>query len=87
MKIETLFDPLGLLTPYTMHAKVLLKETWLSVVDWHEPINENMSLNEMVSRAPLTGKYSYSPMPKEHSRCERTDLAHLFRCVPTSSNG
>ena len=67
-----------------MHAKVLLKETWLSVVDWHEPINENMSLNEMVSRAPLTGKYSYSPMPKEHSRCERTDLAHLFRCVPTS---
>lgn len=31
-KIATFFDPLGLLSPYTVRAKVLLQETWASGV-------------------------------------------------------
>ena len=31
-KIATLFDPLGLLSPYTVRAKVLPQETWASGV-------------------------------------------------------
>lgn len=43
-KIATLFDPLGLLSPYTVRAKVLLQEMWASGVDWDEPISTILSL-------------------------------------------
>ncbi|PFX14129.1 hypothetical protein AWC38_SpisGene21740 [Stylophora pistillata] len=41
--IATLFDPLGLLTPYTVRAKILLQKMWASGVDWDEPVGENLS--------------------------------------------
>ena len=43
-KIATLFDPLGLLSPYTVRAKFLLQEMWASGVDWDEPISTILSL-------------------------------------------
>ena len=42
--IATLFHPLGLLSPYTVRAKVLLQEMWASGVDWDEPISTILSL-------------------------------------------
>ena len=42
--IATLFDPLGLLTPYTVRAKILLQEMWASGVDWDESLSGNLSL-------------------------------------------
>ena len=41
--IATLFDPLGLLTPYTIRAKVLLQEIWASGVDCDAPVGEDLS--------------------------------------------
>ena len=42
-KMATLFDPLGLLSPYTVHAKVLLQEIWASGVSSDEPVNKELS--------------------------------------------
>jgi len=41
-KIATLFDPLGLLLPYTMRAKVLIQEMWASDVDGDEPVDRRL---------------------------------------------
>ena len=45
-KITTLFDPLGLLAPFTIISKLLMQETWSAGIDWNEkvtgPIEQNM---------------------------------------------
>ena len=39
----TLFDPLGLLSPYVIRAKIILQEMWESGVDWDDLIEESLS--------------------------------------------
>ena len=39
-KIASLFDPLGLLSPYTIRSKMLLQEMWISGRDWDDNLDE-----------------------------------------------
>ncbi|XP_055604258.1 uncharacterized protein LOC129752511 [Uranotaenia lowii] len=34
------FDPLGLLTPFTVHGKILIQELWRAGCEWDETIND-----------------------------------------------
>lgn len=43
-KIATLFDPLGFLNPYTVRAKMIMQQLWLSGVDWDEDIAPECSM-------------------------------------------
>ncbi|XP_055590680.1 uncharacterized protein LOC129742764 [Uranotaenia lowii] len=38
--VMTLFDPLGILSPYLVHGKVLIQELWRSGVGWDEQISD-----------------------------------------------
>ena len=38
-KIASLFDPLGLLAPFTVRAKVLLQSMWISGYDWDDEVD------------------------------------------------
>ena len=57
--IATLFDPLGLLSPYTVCAKVLLQEMRVSGVEWDEPVGGDLLMkavkwfNELLSLPSL----------------------------------
>ena len=39
-KIATIFDPLGLLSPFIVRAKIILQEIWSLGVDWDEKLDE-----------------------------------------------
>lgn len=38
--IATLFDPLGLLSPITIKAKIFIQELWAVKLDWDDPLPE-----------------------------------------------
>ena len=35
-KMATLFDPLGFLSPYIIHIKIILQELWINGLDWDD---------------------------------------------------
>ena len=42
-KIASLFDPLGLLAPFTVRAKMLLQDMWTAGLDWDEEMSESLT--------------------------------------------
>ncbi|XP_055604346.1 uncharacterized protein LOC129752596 [Uranotaenia lowii] len=38
--VMSMFDPLGLLTPFTVHGKLLIQDLWRTGCSWDEPIDE-----------------------------------------------
>ena len=42
-KVAGVFDPLGLVGPFVVCAKILLQEMWTKGLDWDEPIDHELS--------------------------------------------
>ena len=42
-KIATLFDPIGLLAPFTIRAKMLLQDMWTAGLEWDEEMSETLA--------------------------------------------
>ena len=41
-KIATLFDPLGLLSPFLIRAKILMQQVWLNGLEWDERLPQEL---------------------------------------------
>ncbi|XP_053398139.1 uncharacterized protein LOC128556613 [Mercenaria mercenaria] len=41
--IARLFDPLGFLTPFTVRAKMIMQDIWVTGVDWDDELREELS--------------------------------------------
>ena len=53
-RIATLFDPLGLLAPFLIRAKILMQEVWLNGLDWDERLPQELSTKVNVWFVELT---------------------------------
>ena len=42
-RIATLFDPLGMLSPYVIRGKMLMQDVWICGTEWDDPLPENLS--------------------------------------------
>ena len=67
-KISTLFDPLGLLAPFTIRSKILMQETWNAGIDWDEKVPETIK----------------QKMKKWFQELQMLDLIKVDRCVRES---
>ena len=43
-KVAGVFDPLGLASPFTIRAKILLQDMWTKGLNWNEPIDRELSI-------------------------------------------
>ena len=46
-RIATLFDPLGMISPFIIRAKVLMQEIWVCGLNWDDPLPEEISVKMM----------------------------------------
>lgn len=46
--IMSVFDPLGLLSPYSLYSKILMQEIWRSGVGWDDPIRNEEQVKWLI---------------------------------------
>ena len=43
-KTAMIYDPLCLISPYIIRAKILIQQAWLEAIDWDEPLPSNLEV-------------------------------------------
>ena len=43
-KTAMIYDPLGLISPYIIRAKILIQQAWLEAINWDEPLPSNLEV-------------------------------------------
>ena len=66
-QLNSIFDPLGLLTPFTVRGKIFMRNLWLSKNDWDDPLIDQSRLEwinffeELFQASKLTFKRCIKP--------------------------
>ena len=76
--ISSLFDPLQVLAPFTVRAKVLMQEIWMAGVDWDDELPEKLKVKweKWVSELPQLSNLAI-PRCLRRANPENIEL-HLF---------
>ena len=84
-RIATLFDPLGMISPFIIRAKVLMQEIWVCGLDWDDPLPEEISVKMMswFTELPMLSKIR---IPRCLQLREEVTSATLHAFVDASQN-
>lgn len=86
--IMSIFDPLGLISPFIIKSKIIMQEVWLSKVNWDEPLRDEeharwiswlQSLRDIEEiRIPrcITPKVNYLGSAQLHAFCDASLKAY-----------
>lgn len=89
------FDPLGITSPVTIRAKIILQELWLLPCGWDDVVPDsirakwNLYCNEMVKISSYKiSRYAFLPnsVVQLHSFCDASELAYGACIFARSSN-
>ncbi|XP_055613925.1 uncharacterized protein LOC129760309 [Uranotaenia lowii] len=70
--IMSLFDPLGLLSPFTVHGKLLVQDLWRTGCGWDETIDED-SVRKWRRWTELLPDIGQLRIPRSYFGCARSD--------------
>lgn len=80
-----IYDPLGLLTPVTVRAKILLQSLWEQKVDWDEPLNQELTDTWLSISADLQEATTIvHPRPYYLLHCQPTTVTQLHTFTDAS---
>ncbi|XP_037942469.1 uncharacterized protein LOC119675345 [Teleopsis dalmanni] len=79
--LARLFDPLGLLSPVVVMAKIFIQELWNLKMDWDEKLPTELQKQWLEFRNNLTKvKPDISSYFQRRSSCQHS-ITHLYRCI------
>ena len=84
------YDPLGILSPVTIRAKLLMQELWQHSVDWDEPLDQQTRdkwkeiVTHLQNATATTMKRRYFPLETENHTAYHL---HIFSDASTKAYG
>ena len=85
-RIATLFDPLGLLAPFLIRAKILMQEVWLNGLEWDERLPPELSakVNAWFAELSILSEVKVFKMFTVEERGQVCQVTHICRCISRS---
>ncbi|XP_062714026.1 uncharacterized protein LOC134290833 [Aedes albopictus] len=80
--VMSLFDPLGCLSFFLVHGKILIQDTWISKIGWDDPVTEScfarwkqwIALFDQLSSLRIPRCYFRAPYPSDFGQLQ----LHIF---------
>ena len=86
---SSIFDPLGLITPVTIQAKIFLQELWGKNLQWDEPLDDELKNKWNILSRNIQSATSHTSVPRRYSQCTTSSpvALHIFADASTKAYG
>ena len=80
-----IFDPLGIIAPITIRAKIFLQRLWQESIDWDEPLNESLVADWQKIVNDLQEAFMTTNIPRRYHLNSNSEDVPQLHCFVDSS--
>ena len=80
-----IFDPLGIIAPITIRAKIFLQRLWQESIDWDEPLNESLVADWQKIVNDLQEAFTTTNIPRRYHLNSNSEDVPQLHCFVDSS--
>ena len=80
-----IFDPLGIIAPITIRAKIFLQRLWQESIDWNEPLNESLVADWQKIVNDLQEAFMTTNIPRRYHLNSNSEDVPQLHCFVDSS--